>query len=145
MKTIIAGSRTIEGERAVEMAVAASGFHVTSVLCGCARGVDAAGEAWAKRRHIPVEYFPANWETWGKSAGYRRNLQMGLRAEGLIAIWDQKSRGTQAMIEIATKLGLKVFVQYYRLEAPTAVEPIPLRTAELHEAERRQWPLLPDV
>jgi len=109
MKTIIAGTRTITNYNLVEKAVEDSGFAVTEVVSGCARGVDTLGEEFAKKWRIPVKKFPADWSKHGKAAGYLRNKEMGDYAEALIAI-TTGSPGTRNMIEYATKKGLKVFV-----------------------------------
>ena len=42
----------------------------------CPRGADKMADKWAVSRHVAVERWPANWERYGKSAGYRRNSQM---------------------------------------------------------------------
>lgn len=53
--------------------------------------------------------YPANWEL-GKSAGYRRNVQMCEACTHVIAFWDLVSRGTKHMIDIAKKAGKPLFV-----------------------------------
>lgn len=110
MKTIIAGSRGIVSPYVVAEAVRKSGFTVTEVVSGTARGVDQLGEHWAQRQRIPVKPFPADWDRHGRAAGYVRNQQMAQYADALIAIWDGVSRGTKHMIDIAKDKGLKVFV-----------------------------------
>jgi len=110
MRVIVAGSRSIAEYALVERAVRESGFQVTEVFSGGARGVDQLGEAWARRNGVPVRRFPADWERYGKQAGYLRNEEMADRAEALIAVWDGRSPGTGQMIEIAKRKGLKVFV-----------------------------------
>ena len=109
MRTIIAGSRDL-GYSDVLDAIRECGWKITVVLSGTARGVDQHGELWADRNKIAIEDYPAAWSTWGKSAGYRRNEQMARNAQALLAVWDGKSPGTKHMIDIATRLGLKVFV-----------------------------------
>ena len=119
LKTIIAGSRSIKHLSVVERAIEKSGFTISEVVSGRARGVDRLGEAWAKQNHVPVKQFPAKWQrpdgTTDRSAGFRRNTQMAAYAEALIAIWDGKSKGTAHMINSAKKAGLKVFVHKVRL------------------------------
>lgn len=110
MKTIIAGSRNITDIRHVFSAARNCGWEITSVVSGCARGVDSLGEIWALRNNITVYPFPAEWGKYGKSAGYRRNHEMANNAEALIAIWDGVSMGTKHMIELAQELGLRVYV-----------------------------------
>jgi hypothetical protein len=91
------------------------------VVCGGARGVDMLGCEWAQERGIPVAWYPAEWDRYGKSAGYRRNVQMGDYADALIAVQLNGSNGTQHMIDIATERGLKVFV---RRVNPTPEPPV---------------------
>ena len=114
MKCIIAGSRTIADYVTLETAIEQSGFDfdggITQVVSGGARGVDVLGEEWAYRNHRQLIIFPADWDTYGKSAGIRRNEQMAIWADALIALWDGKSRGTEHMIKCARKHNLKVFV-----------------------------------
>lgn len=110
MRTIIAGSRTM-GLKEVEAMIASCPWagEITEVVSGRAPGADRAGEAWAKARNIPIKPFPAEWEKFGKSAGHRRNYNMGLYADALIAVWDGESPGTAGMIRIAKQMGLKVW------------------------------------
>lgn len=110
MKTIIAGSRSITSYDLVTNAVAKSGFDISEVFCGAARGVDLAGSVWAKAHNVPVRYFPADWRNLGKRAGFARNETMAQEADALVAVWDGKSPGTKHMIDIARKAGLKVFI-----------------------------------
>lgn len=110
MKTIIAGSRGITNLHDVICAVADSGFEITEVVSGCARGVDRLGEQWAALNKLPVQQFPAKWYELGRSAGLVRNVVMAEYADALVAVWDGQSRGTRHMIETAQKHGLKVYV-----------------------------------
>ena len=52
----------------------------------------------------------ANWDTFGKRAGYIRNQEMANNADALVAFWDEESKGTRHMIEIAKKQNLAVRV-----------------------------------
>lgn len=118
MKVIIAGSRDLShlSVRLVEREVARSGFQITEVVSGTARGVDRVGELWGRQNKIPVAQFPADWNRYGKKAGYLRNVEMAEYADALIALWDGTSRGTKHMINIATKGGLAVYVYNEKME-----------------------------
>ncbi len=102
MKVIIAGSRTITDYSEVEQAVRRSGFAITEVVCGMARGVDRLGEAWAYNHGVPLKPFHAMWRTkdgeYDRSAGMQRNERMADYADALIAIWDGESPGTKHMM-----------------------------------------------
>jgi hypothetical protein len=56
---------------------------------------------------------PADWDTHGKSAGFKRNKEMAEVSQGLIAFWDNVSKGTKHMIDIATELKLKTLIIKY--------------------------------
>lgn len=87
------------------------------IVCGKARGADTLGEDFGKRYGIKIKYFPANWDAYGKSAGYIRNKEMAKYAKEddgvLIAFWDKKSKGTKHMIDLANNENLRVFVINY--------------------------------
>lgn len=113
MKTIIAGSRTINDyekiKRVIELVVG-EGLPITEVVCGGARGVDQLGAFWAKTKNIPVMNYPADWTRNGRQAGILRNIKMAKNAEALLAIWDGDSKGTEHMIREARRRGLTVVV-----------------------------------
>lgn len=114
MRTIIAGSREVHCYSAVEAAILRSGFKITEVICGKARGVDSVGEQWGINNHIPIKSFPVkSWYVNGKfdkSQGMKRNIRMGNYGDALIALPCPKSRGTLQMIKYAISRGLKVYV-----------------------------------
>lgn len=112
MKTIIAGSRGIVDFATVQQAVEISQFNITEVVSGTARGVDKLGEDWAKLNNIEIKRFPAEWDKYGRSAGFIRNKQMAEYAEALIAVWDGKSKGTKNMTHWAIKYRLKLYIHY---------------------------------
>jgi len=84
-----------------------------TVVCGKARGADTLGEQYAKERGYAVAYFPADWDKYGKAAGFIRNRQMAQNADALVAFWNGKSRGTKNMIELAKQYGLKLRIKRY--------------------------------
>lgn len=101
MKVIIAGSRHIQnGLPLVYYAVAKSGFNITTVISGGARGIDMFGEQYAFMNNIDLERFPADWAKYGKKAGFIRNEEMARNASAAIVIWDGKSPGSRNMLEI---------------------------------------------
>ena len=86
------------------------------IVSGGAKGADALGEQFAERNGLGLERYPADWEKHGKGAGFRRNHQMALASDVLVAFWDGKSRGTKNMIEEAHKAKLETHVFYYEEE-----------------------------
>ena len=86
MKTIIAGPRDFLDFQFVKKTIQESGFIITEVVSGCAKGVDWMGEYWAALNGIPVKRFPAQWEYRGKAAGPIRNQVMVDYAKAAIII-----------------------------------------------------------
>lgn len=110
MRVIIAGSRSISDYRAVESAVEASKLAPTRILSGGASGDDGLGGEWAVRNGVDLQVYKADWKLFRSRAGRFRNLQMVLKADALIAVWDGASTGTAHMIESALASNLLVFV-----------------------------------
>lgn len=90
------------------------------IVSGNARGVDRMGEGWAIDHGVRVELHPAEWQRYGKRAGFIRNDLMAQEADALVAIWDGASRGTKHMIDIARTYGLEVRI--VRADLDGAVE-----------------------
>lgn len=112
MKTIIAGSRTITNYQVVANAIRDSGWfpEITMIVSGCAKGVDQLALRFAEENNINTIEFPANWNKYGLSAGYKRNVKMAAYGDSLIAIWDGKSKGTMHMIDIMRTKGKPVYI-----------------------------------
>ena len=117
MRIVIAGSRTLGGVALVAAAVAASGWAVTAVISGTAPGIDQAGEAWAAAGGLPVTRMPAAWDTYGRAAGPIRNTAMAAAADGVLVIWDGRSRGSASMIRAAQGVGVPLFIYRVTEEA----------------------------
>jgi hypothetical protein len=80
------------------------------ISSGGARGADRLAEKYGKQHDIPTKIFPAEWDKYGKSAGYRRNIDIVSEAEMVIAFWDGQSKGTKNSIDLAKKQGKLVSV-----------------------------------
>jgi glycerophosphoryl diester phosphodiesterase len=112
MKVIIAGSRTFNDAIFLfkKCNHALSSQPDIIIVSGTSKGADEIGEEYAEAKRYPLKKFPADWDKYGKSAGYKRNEEMAMYADALIAFWDGKSKGTKHMIDIAHKYNLKVKV-----------------------------------
>jgi hypothetical protein len=114
MKVIIAGSRHMpfSAYPLIQQAVDKSGFNITEVVCGMARGADMFGAKWAYENKIPVKKFPADWDKHRKAAGYIRNAEMAQYADAaIIFIWDG-SNGSTDMDRKMRSLKKPSFVVY---------------------------------
>lgn len=84
-----------------------------TVITGGAKGADACGERFAADCMTYLKKFPAEWDKYGKSAGYRLNVEMADNADLVIVFWDGKSRGSKHMIDIAESKSVPVKVFNY--------------------------------
>ena len=115
MRLIIAGSRTFNDYALLSRAmkpILEKNSDIT-IISGTARGADELGERYAYEHKLKLELYPANWNKYGKAAGYKRNFQMAKKATHLLAFWDGLSRGTKHMIDIATTEGLRIHVIHF--------------------------------
>lgn len=128
MKVIIAGDRDINENdaRLISDAVKCSGFKITEVVSGCAKGGDALGELWANYHKVKIARFKADWKNitipgasvkhgqygpYNAKAGFDRNQKMADYADALIALQPNgPSAGTQDMIKRANAKGIPVYI-----------------------------------
>lgn len=107
MKVAIVGSRGFWDIDLVGEYVA--GLDVTDVIVsGGARGPDHAAEVAARARGMRVEVILPDWTTFGKRAGFVRNVEIVGRCDRLVAFWDGQSGGTKHSIDLAHKAGKPV-------------------------------------
>ena len=106
MKLIIAGSRSVTSYSTLTAAISLTPFpaFISAIVSGNARGVDLLGEQFACTHRLPVEIFPAQWDTLGMKAGFIRNAQMAAHADALLALWDGHSNGTLHMFKCMATL-----------------------------------------
>ena len=115
MKVIIAGGRNIVDFRYVADACTNAPFQITEVVSGCARGVDTLALEIANDLKISTAEFPADWDRYGKTAGFKRNMKMAEYADVLLAIWDGESKGTKHMIDSMFLLRKPVVVVFHKV------------------------------
>jgi hypothetical protein len=83
----------------------------TVVVSGGARGVDRWAAEAARARGLTVIEHLADWDQYGKGAGFKRNHLIVQDADYVVAFWDGKSRGTVHTMQLAKGKG-KLFRVY---------------------------------
>ena len=113
-KVIVAGSRNFNNYKLLESEIVKFikpvGLNEVEIVSGTARGADKLGEKFAKEKGCVLQQFLADWNTYGKSAGYRRNADMAKYADACVVFWDGKSKGTKHMIDLAKKSNIELKV-----------------------------------
>ena len=74
-----------------------------SIVSGMARGADKLGVQFAEEYGLKLISMPADWNTYGKSAGYKRNEAMAKITDIAFIFWDGQSKGTKHMIDLCHK------------------------------------------
>lgn len=116
IKVIIAGTRDFDNYELLKqkmdkiLAGKIRNNEEIIIISGTARGADKLGERYAREKGYKIERYPANWDNHGKRAGYIRNEQMAKVADACVCFWDEQSKGTKHMIDLAKqyKLALRV-------------------------------------
>jgi hypothetical protein len=110
MRILVCGSRHFNNYELLEEKL--NEIEITTIIEGEAKGADRLGRRYGEERGIEVLRFPALWDKHGKAAGPIRNKQMldEGRPELVVAFRGPNSRGTQNMINQATKAGIPVTV-----------------------------------
>ena len=108
LRVIIAGSRTFNNYTIVENTlnrfIKEHQNNRITIISGAARGADQLGEQYAKEKCFLLKRFPAQWEQFGKRAGFLRNIQMLDYIDTsdcdsyVVIFWDGKSKGTKQLI-----------------------------------------------
>lgn len=83
---------------------------------GAARGVDLIAKAYAVENNWEVEEYPAEWDKYGRGAGYIRNDIMVKAADEVLILWDGESRGTKNDIDLCKKYNKPHKIVLYKEE-----------------------------
>jgi len=82
-----------------------------NIVSGTAVGADKLGERYANENGFDIHRYPADWNKFGKSAGYLRNVQMAENADACVVFRVNNSKGSTHMINIANEKN--ILVRYY--------------------------------
>jgi len=112
MKIAIVGSRTFNDydllEKIIYKQMCVSSINL--IVSGGAKGADYLAERFAKKHNIPIQIFQAEWNKYGKGAGYIRNKLIIENVDIVFAFWDGKSKGTKHSINLAKKENKELYI-----------------------------------
>lgn len=81
------------------------GRRIKRIVSGGASGPDRYSVEWAKSRGVPYTEHRADWDKYGRGAGFKRNAYIIRDGERVCAFWDGESLGTAHSISLAKKSG----------------------------------------
>lgn len=114
MNVIVAGGRDFSDYELMKEKLDKLFVNIEPVIvCGEAKGADSLGKKYAEEKGYTVLSYPADWNTFGKRAGYIRNEAMAVVADALVAFWNGESKGTKHMIDTMKKCNKQVRVIRY--------------------------------
>lgn len=110
MRVLVCGGRDYDNAGMLATTLACLHVeHVFDVLIeGDARGADKMAGQWARENDIKLEVYPAQWDVYGKGAGYVRNAEMLTKGKPDLVVAFPGGRGTAMMCKIAEDAGIKV-------------------------------------
>ena len=128
MAIIVAGSREFNNYQLLQDVcdMQTKDRDDVTIISGGARGADKLGEDYSIERGFKLLRIEAEWNEYGKSAGYRRNCDMAITANSYIdrmciAFSVNKSKGTNHMINICKRYNVPCLKVELTDDSPTGV------------------------
>ena len=79
-------------------------FDNIVLITGGAKGIDSIAVEWAELNNLSYIVIKPDWKKYGKSAGFKRNVNIIKPASSVLAIVEDSSSGSMNSISLAKKL-----------------------------------------
>lgn len=113
MKVLVCGGRDFRDRDQVYeyldylLSIAIDAGEEIHIIEGGARGADTFAKDWAVDRKQEFTEIKAEWDLYGKRAGYLRNIKMSEEHPDIVVAFPG-GKGTQSMVEIAQRKQIPV-------------------------------------
>ena len=108
MRILVCGGRNFSDVRMLYDVLDGLKPQIDVLIHGDAKGADRLAGGWAIANKIPVKKYPADWDTYGKTAGYIRNKRMLDEGKPDLVLAFRGGAGTRNMINTAQRQNVKV-------------------------------------
>jgi hypothetical protein len=108
MRILVCGGRDFNNDALLNETLNQHKCDDLTIIEGGAKGADLGALHWARHNAVPVETYRADWDKYGKRAGYIRNVQMLNEGKPDLVIAFPGGKGTQMMIMLAKSAGVPV-------------------------------------
>lgn len=117
-KLAVVGSRGFGHEKEVtdQIKLVVDSTKIDTIVSGGAKGIDTYAEQWADKNGLNKIIHLAEWDKYGNSAGYRRNIDIINDADAVMVFWKDNSPGTKISIDLAKKEDKPTFVNQIVVE-----------------------------
>ena len=112
VSVLVCGGRKFNGWTAMQRAL--DRIRPDVIIHGAAAGADSMAGRYAQENGIECQEFPAEWERYGRSAGYRRNQEMLDEGKPDLVVAFPGGPGTQNMVKISRHQGFDVNIIDHR-------------------------------
>lgn len=99
-KLAIVGSRSVDNYGLLQKQMRMIPRPI-EIISGGAKGADALAERYAQENGIPITVIRPDWDKYGKSAGFKRNVDIIEQSNAVLVLWDGDSKGALHDINIA--------------------------------------------
>ena len=109
-RILVCGSRNYtDREKIWKVLDGYSAHYKVHLIEGGARGADTFAAEWATARYLTRhERYPANWNRFGRRAGFIRNRQMLEQGKPELVLAFGRGSGTDMMVRLAKHAGVEV-------------------------------------
>jgi hypothetical protein len=115
MKLAIVGSRTFNDYKKLVKFIEENYNinEIDAIVSGGAKGADMLGEWFARDYRKKKIIFPAEWKKYGKSAGFKRNVDIIKECDECVCFWDGQSHGAKHDIELCEQMNKPCKICYF--------------------------------
>ena len=106
MRVLVCGGRDYKNKARVEQVLNYLPKKDLVIIQGNAPGADYLAKEWAKENNVECLSFPADWQQYGKRAGYIRNKQMLDEGKPDLVIAFPGGTGTNMMVTLSESAGV---------------------------------------